>query len=120
MLYSVQPSDRISLKGYGLLPFAKNIGKSIGKNISINLSGKCSQKRLDHAKPSATDALKTTSKRVIQKLAEATGDLIGNKSFDRITKASKTLRQNNSEAIKERYLKKDMYLPKKDKKLLMN
>ena len=42
-------------------------------------SGKYSQKLLDHAKQSAADALKTTLKRVTQKTAEATGDLIGYK-----------------------------------------
>ena len=79
--YSVQPRDRTLVKGYGFLPFAKNMGENIGKNISQNLSGKYSpgmlavyQKLLDHAKQSATDAFKTTSKRVIQKTVEATGD----------------------------------------------
>ena len=47
------------------------------------------QKILDHAKQSATDALKTIPKRVIQKTAEATGDLIGNKIFNKITRISK-------------------------------
>ena len=54
----------------------------MGKNISKNLSSKCSQKILDQAKQSATDPLKTASKRAIQKIAEATGDLIGNKIAD--------------------------------------
>ena len=44
------------------------------------------QKLLDHAKQSATDALKTSSKRVIRKTAEATDDLIGNKIANKITK----------------------------------
>ena len=48
--YSVQPRDRIFVKGYGFLSFAKNMGKNIGKNISKNLSGKYSKKILDHAK----------------------------------------------------------------------
>ena len=39
------------------------MGKNIGKNISNNFSGKYSQKRIDHAKQSATDALKSTSKK---------------------------------------------------------
>ena len=47
------------------------------------------QKLLDHAKKSATDAFKTTSKRAIQKAAEETGDLInnknGNKNFKKFT-----------------------------------
>ena len=34
MRYLVQPRDRIFVKGYGFLAFAKNIGKNIGKNIS--------------------------------------------------------------------------------------
>ena len=46
-------------------------------------SGKYSRKPLDHAKKSAADALRTSSKRVIQKAA---GDFIGNKIADRITK----------------------------------
>ena len=64
------------------------------------MNGKYSQKLLHHAKIFATYALKTTSKRVIQKAAKATGDL-------------KNLPQNNSETItnehdketpKERYV----------------
>ena len=34
----VQPRDRIFVKEYGFLFFAKNMGKNIGKNISKNLS----------------------------------------------------------------------------------
>ena len=60
------------------MSFAKNMSKNIGKNISKNLSGKYSQKRIDHVKQSATDALiKTTSKRTIHKTEEATAKLIG-------------------------------------------
>ena len=84
MRYSVQPRDRMFVKGYGDLSFAKIMGKNIGKNIRKNLNGKYSQKPLHHAKQSATDAFKTVSKR-----AEATGDLIGNKISERITKVSK-------------------------------
>ena len=35
--YSVQPIDRIFVKGYRFLSFAKNMGKNIGKSISKNL-----------------------------------------------------------------------------------
>ena len=44
---------------------------------------KICQNLLDHAKKSAP-------KRAIQKSAEATGDLIGHKIADRVTKVSKT------------------------------
>ena len=62
---------------------------------------KYNQKLLDHAKQSATDALKTASKTAIHKTAEATGDLIGNEIPNELTRVSKTLTTNNSETNKE-------------------
>ena len=53
MRHSIEP--RICIKGYGLLSFVKNMGK--------NLWNKYSQKLLDSAKKSTTDA--TASKRAI-------------------------------------------------------
>ena len=73
MRYSVQPRDRILVRDYGFFSFAKNMGKNVGKNITKILNGKYSQKLLDHSKQYATDMFKTTSKRAIQKIAEATG-----------------------------------------------
>ena len=78
------------------MAFATKIGK--------NLSNKYSQNLLDSAEKSGTtkvvtDAVKTASKRIIQKIAEVTGDLIGNKITDQIKTVSKTS-QNNLEAIK--------------------
>ena len=46
-------------------------------------------------KKSSTNAIKTSSKRAIQKKAEATGDFIENKIADKITRASETSPQNN-------------------------
>ena len=77
MRYSIEPRERIYVKGYGFLSFAKNIGK--------NLSNKNSQEIIFTAKKNTTDAIKTASKRAIQKTAEATGDLIGNKIAEKIT-----------------------------------
>ena len=48
------------------------------------------------AKKSATDAIKTASKRAIQKIAEATGDLIGNKIADKATRVFKKKFNNNN------------------------
>ena len=113
MPYSVQNTDRVFVKDYGFLSFAKNMGKNIGKNISKILSGKYSLKPLDHAKKSATDGLKTSSKRIIQKGAEGTSDLNGNEVVNKITKVSKNSQENNSERVtnendkeipKERYI----------------
>ena len=67
-------------------------------NISKNLSAKYSQKFIDHYL-SAADAFKITSKWENQKTAEATGDLIGNKTTDKITKTLRTSPQNNLETV---------------------
>ena len=119
--YSVQPRDYlwIFVKGYWFLSFAKNMCKNIGKNISKNLSSKYSQKRIDHAKQSATDVFETASKRVIQKTTEATDNLIRNKIADKITRVSKTFPKNNLEANEEDILREKYILPELRQKLLM-
>ena len=66
MRYSVEPKFRKYVKGHGFLSFAKKIGNKYGKKL------------MDTATKTGIDAAKTTSKRVVQKTAEATGDLIGN------------------------------------------
>ena len=43
----------------------KNMSKNIGKNIMKNLCGKYSSSLFYYAKQSATDALKTASKRAV-------------------------------------------------------
>ena len=58
------------------MSFAKTNGK--------NISNKYGQKIFNSAKKSTTYAIKTVSKRAIQK-TEATGDLVSNKIADKIT-----------------------------------
>ena len=118
MSYSTK---RYLQKSYGFLPIAQDTGKNIGKNISKIQSGKYGQELLDHAKQSVTDAFKTASKRAIQKIAEATSHLIGNKTANR---NANVLKQINSKIIQrqlqmnmiKKYLKKDIRLQKKDGK----
>ena len=74
MRYTIEPRDRIYVKGNGFLSFVKNIGAHATK-ITKNMSNKYSQ-NLIVIKKSKTDAIKTASKRAIQKTAEATDDLI--------------------------------------------
>ena len=99
MCYSTEPRDRRYVKGYGFLSFAKNIGK--------NITNKYSQKLVNSAKKSATDAIKTASKRAIRKTAEAAGDLIGTKIANNITSVSKKSKElppkeANNEILKKR------------------
>ena len=57
MRYSIEPGDRINVKGYGFLSFPKNIGK--------NVSNKYGQKLL-HSGKTTTDPIKLASKRATQ------------------------------------------------------
>ena len=110
MRYSIEPRERRHVKGYGFLSFARNIGTHAAK-VAKNMSNEYSQKLVDTAKTSATDAIKTALKRAIQKTAEATGDLVGNKIVDKITNVSKKSQNEeiqsnevNNEIPKERYI----------------
>ena len=77
MRYSIEPRDRIYVKGYGFMSFARSMSNKYGKKL------------VDTAKKSATDAIKTASEREIQKTAETTGDLVGYEIADKITSVSK-------------------------------
>ena len=78
--------------------------------MGTKLSSKYGQKRLNSTKKSTTDAIKTATKRAIQK-TEATGDLNGNKIADKITSVFKRSKEpenkevnDESETPKERYI----------------
>ena len=62
--------------------------------------------------------------REIQKTAEATGDLIGNKIANKSQRSENIHKKRIQRQLKismiKKYLKKDTYLEKKEKKLLMN
>ena len=79
-------------------------------------------KIFDHAKQSATDAFKTTSRRAIQKPAQVVVDLVDNEIANEFRKVSRTWPQNNLETentgCDKENVKKDLYLQKKDNKLL--
>ena len=65
------------VKGYGFLSFARRFSDKYGKKL------------MDSSTKRGIDAAKTASKRVLQKTAGATGELIGNKIADKITPVSK-------------------------------
>ena len=67
MRYSTEPKFRKYVKGYRYLSFARTFGDKYGKKL------------MDTATKTGIDAAKTASKRVVQKTAEAAGDLIRNK-----------------------------------------
>ena len=61
---------------------------------------------MDAATKPGIDAGKTASKRVVQKAAEGTGDLIGNKIADKITSVGKT--KNKEDETNKR---QEIYVP---------
>ena len=73
MRYSYEPKHRIYVQGYGILSFARNFRDKYEKKL------------MDTSTKTGINAAKTASKRVVQKTAEATRDLIGNKKADKIT-----------------------------------
>ena len=69
---------------------------------------------------STTDTIKTASKRAIQKTAEATGGLIGNKITDKMTSVSKKSKNpQNNKANDESEIPKERYIyPEKSKQII--
>ena len=59
------------------------------------------KKLMDTATKIELDAAKTTSKQVVKKTAEATGDLIGNKITDKFTLLGKTKSKRKGDEIQE-------------------
>ena len=116
MRYSIEPRDRIFVKRYRFLSFAKNMGE--------NVSNKYCQKLLYSAKKSTKDGIKTASKGAIQKTAEATGDLIGNKISDKITsvskKSAKGLQNNESEVDVKRVTPKKRYISPEERQEIID
>ena len=106
MRYSTEPKFRKYVKGYGFLSFARKSGDKYGKKL------------IDIATKTGIDAAKTASKRVVQKTAEATGDLIRNKIADKITSVGKT-KEKEKEKETQINKKKFIFHQKKDIKLLM-
>ena len=97
--YSIELRDQIFAKFTDFLSFARNMRKNISKNLSKTFNSKYSQKIFDHVKHSATDVPKTGSKIAIQKTAEATGNFIGNKIVNKITKVSRRSPQYSSKTV---------------------
>ena len=93
---SIEPRTRKYVKRYRFLSFARNLFNKYGKHS------------LDAAFKTGLNGLKTASIKVVQKAAEATGELIGNKIAEKILKPAENSR--NFEEI--------VILPEKREKIL--
>ena len=101
MRYSTKPRYRKCVKGYSFLSFARNFCDRYGKKL------------MDTTAKTRIDAAKTPSKRVVQKTAEATGDLIGNKTSDKISSGGKTKSKEKKNERQEIYM-----LPEKRQQII--
>ena len=70
-------------------------------SFAKNMSNKYSRKILDKSIDTGKDIAKIASKKVLTKSAEATGEMIGNKIADRITRSSRNKAQKEDDRIME-------------------
>ena len=92
MRYSTEPRFRKYVKGYGFLSFARKLGDKYGEKL------------MDTATKTGIGAAKTVSKRVVQKTAEATVDLIRSNLTDKITSIGKSKNDDKTKKIEEIYI----------------
>ena len=81
MRYSIEPRTRKYVIAYGFLSRARNLFNKYGKQL------------LDTVTKTGIDALKSASKKVVHKTAEAIGELMGNKIADKIVKPSRNVKE---------------------------
>ena len=91
MRYSIDPRERRYVKGCGFLSFAENFNDKYGKSL----------------RNASKTFAKTAGKEILKETAKATGDLIDNKTGDKIT-AKSSKKSHDDEVIygirKERYI----------------
>ena len=117
--YSLESKCRKYVQGYGFLSFARkfedkyckklmNTATKTGINAAKKFGGKFGKNFMDTAKKTGLHAAKTASKRVVQKTAEATGVLIGNKIADKITSLGKSKNEEKKDETNE---VEEIYIP---------
>ena len=105
MRYSLEPHYRRYVQGQGFMSFARNIENKYGKflissknvrkifdksiDVGKSMKNKYGKKILGNSLSAGKDFAKIAGKKVLTKSAEATGDLVGNKIADRITKSAR-------------------------------
>ena len=90
MRYSTKKKFWKYVIGYEFLSFDKKFGDKYGKKLMAT------------ATRAGIYAAKAVSNRVVQKKAETTGDLIGNKMADKITSIGKSKEKENSHSSRKK------------------
>ena len=92
MEYSTEPKHRKYVKGNGFFSFARKLGDKYGKKL------------MDIATKRGIDVAKTSSKQLVQRTAEGTGDLIGNKIANKMISLGKTKSKEKEDKRQEIYI----------------
>ena len=106
MRHSLEPAYRKYVQDYSFLSLARKFGDKYGKKLMNTATkvgtSKYGKKVIYTTKKQGSEFVKTAGKRIVQKSAEPTGDLIGNKIADKITSLGKLKnkeRETNEEEI---------------------
>ena len=92
MRYSTEPKYRKYVQKYDILSYVKKFGDKYDKKL------------IDTATKARIDVAKTASKSIVQRTAEATGNLIGNKIAEKITSVGKTKSREKENERQETYI----------------
>ena len=105
MRYSLEPTYRKFVQGYGFLSFARKFGDKYGKKFMNTVkkvgTSKYGKKVIDTTIKEGHEFSNTAGKRIVQKTAETTGDLIGNKIADKITSSGKSKKKEKETSEEE-------------------
>ena len=102
MRYSTEPKYKKYVKGYAFLSFARKFGDKYGKKL------------MDTVTKTRIDAVKTFSKRVVQKTEEATGNWMRNKTADKTTSLGKT------KSKEKEHERQEIYIPPEKRQQIIN
>ena len=118
MRHSLEPAYRKYVQDYGFLSLARKIGDKYGKKLMNTATkvgtSKYGKKVIYTTKKQGSEFVKTAGKRIVQKSAEPTGDLIGNKIADKITSLGK-LKNKEKETNEE-----EIIIPPEKKQQIIN
>ena len=113
MRYQTDNKYRKYAEGYGFLSFETKFGNKCGKKLmdtAINTKNIYSKKINDTTKKEVIKFTKTSGRRILDKSAIATGDLIVNKIADKITSLGNKPKR---EEINEQQQKESVIPPEK-------
>ena len=121
MRYSLEPTYRRYVKGYSFWSFAKKFGDKYGKRLMNTATKvgtiKYGKKIIDTTKKQVSEFAKSAGKKIVQGSPEATGDLMGNKTADKITSLGKS---KNKEKDNETNEEEEIIVPPEKRQQIIN